>query len=171
MNAKRLLKEYILPLAVEAVVVLLFLRFVAFLSVVPTGSMLPTVEEGGWMIVTRMYFPEKTVQRGDIVLFESEELGNTLVKRVIGLPGDTVELDDAGKLYINGEYYPEPYVVYPQAQSGYWEVPEGCYFFMGDNRAGSWDARYWDNPFIPADKLIGEARFTLWPLSHFGFLH
>lgn len=171
MSVKKLLREYIIPLAIEAVVVLLFLRFVAFLAVVPTGSMLPTVEEGGWLITTRMYAPEKTVQRGDIVLFESDELQNTLVKRVVGLPGDAVVLDEEGRMYVNGEYYPEPYVVYPQAQAGSWQVPEGCYLFMGDNRAGSWDARYWEQPFIPAEKLVGEARFTLWPLSRFGVLH
>lgn len=166
---KKILKEWIIPFGIEILVVLLLLKFAFFLTRVPSGSMLPTIQEHSILFATHMYAPEKTVQRGDILVFESDELGEILIKRVIGLPGDEVTLDH-GELYINGERYEEPYVVYDENFSGTWNVPEGSYLFFGDNRAGSWDARKWSEPYIPEDKLIGEARFTLWPLSNFGFL-
>jgi len=169
MDWKKFLREWVIPFVLEVVAVLLIIRFAVFCVRVPTGSMIPTVNENAWLVATRMYFPEKTVQRGDILAFESDELGQVLLKRVVGLPGDTVELVE-GEMYVNGVYYPEEYVVNEMEFSGSWQVPDGCYLFMGDNRAGSLDARFWEEPYIPAEKLVGEVRFGLWPLSNFGIL-
>lgn len=167
---KKVIKEWVIPFILEILAVVLIVKFVCFLAVVPTGSMIPTVDEGSWLFATRMHNPVKSVQRGDIIVFQSDEMNETLLKRCIGLPGETVELDDEGKLYINGEYMDEPYVVNKMEQSASFVVPEGCYLFLGDNRSGSTDAREWDLPYIPADKLMGEAHFTLWPLKNFGLL-
>lgn len=164
---KKVMKE-LTPFILEILAIVLIIKFVCFLAVVPTGSMIPTVDEGSWLFTTRMYNPAKSVQRGDIIVFRSDEMNETLLKRCIGLPGEAVELDDEGKLYINGEYLDEPYVVNEMEQSASFVVQEGCYLFLGDNRSGSTDAREWDLPYIPADKLMGEARFTLWPLNNFG---
>jgi len=170
MNAKLkyFLKEWVMPIAIAVVTVLLLIRFVFFLVVVPTGSMVPTIEEHSWLFATRVYFPDKTIQRGDIIVFQSDEMGLTLVKRVVGLPGEHVEIDENGRVSINGESYPEPYVVNTSEKEGAFDIPENCYLFLGDNRKYSEDARYWENPYIPADKIIGEVRFTLYPFSHFG---
>lgn len=168
---KRILKEWVLPFGLEILIILLIIKYVFFLAMVPTGSMIPTIDEKSWLFVTRIHNPEKSVERGDIVVFESDELNQTLIKRVVGMPGDEIEIDEVGRVYINGRYYQEDYVVFPSDQSGEWKVPEGRYFFLGDNRGGSYDARYWEEPYIPAEKLTGEARFILWPPKDFGVLN
>ena len=168
---RKFFKEWILPFGLEILVLLLLIRYVFFLVMVPTGSMKPALEEGSCLFVTHLYAPEKAVKRGDILVFWSDELDEKLIKRVVGLPGDHVRLDEEGKMFLNGEYFPEEYVVFPSGRSGEWEVPEGKYLFMGDNRAGSADARYWEEPYIAAGEISGKAWFTLWPPSSFGPLY
>ena len=104
------------------------------------------------------------------MVFDSDELEIVLIKRCIGLPGDTVEFDGEGNTYINGEYYDEPYVSTYSSFEGRFEVPEDCYLFCGDNRGGSLDARYWDNPYIEKEKVKGIARFIILPFSNMGVL-
>ena len=105
------------------------------------------------------------------MVFESDELGKTLIKRLIGLPGETVSIREDGSIAVDGQVLDESYVVYPQmGEEMEFEVPQGQYLFLGDNRAGSEDARYWDEPFIAAEKIRARARFTLWPFQNFGGL-
>lgn len=165
---RKLMKEWVIPVVLEIIVVLFFVKNVAFLIRVPTGSMIPTIDEKSWLVATRIHNPEKRVERGDIIAFYSDELDKMLIKRCIGLPGETVDIDDDGQVYIDGELLAEEYVVYASGVSGHFEVPEGCYFFLGDNRSGSLDARFWEEPYIPADKVYGQAHFTIWPLGNFG---
>ena len=89
------------------------------------------------------------------------------IKRVIGLPGETVTIRD-GKVYINDsteplrdDFCPET----PVGDFGPYEVPEGCYFMLGDNRNVSKDSRYWLNPYVEKDKIIGKAFLRYWPLN------
>lgn len=114
-------------------------------------------------------------REGDIVVFRyPDDESEIYVKRVIGLPGDTIAIED-GKIYINGsteplqeDYLKEEWTV---ATGPYtFEVPEGSYFMMGDNRNDSWDARYWSNTYVTKDKILGKALFTYWPFAHFGKL-
>lgn len=168
---KHIMKEWVIPLALEALVILFFLKYVAFLVKVPTGSMIPTIDEHSWLIATRVYNPEKSVKRGDIVAFNSDELDLILIKRCVGLPGETVDVNEDGVVFINGVKLDEPYVKNQQGISGHFEIPEDCYLFFGDNRSGSNDARSWDNPYIPGDKIFGEAHFTLFPFKNFGLLN
>lgn len=140
-----------------------------FMASVPTGSMETTIPTGAQVVTVRT-FNKENVKRGDIVVFESEELGVVLIKRCIGLPGDKIEFDGTGKVYINGQRYNEPYVCSYSDFEGTFEVPEDCYFFVGDNRAGSLDARYWDNPYIHKDFVKGKGFFVLFPFSSFGIL-
>ena len=163
------IREYALPIAFQAILIYLFIKFVAFLTVVPTGSMSPTVEPHSVVVATRMYAPEKTVQRGDIIIFNSEEMNELLFKRCIGLPGEFVQINEDGSIEINGAPLKEPYVKnkFEQLPQSF-QIPEGHYLFLGDNRSGSFDAREWDEPYISSDEFIGEARFTIWPLDKFG---
>jgi len=167
---RKLWKGWILPFGVEILVLLFIIKFLFFFVIVPTGSMIPTIDKASVLFATRVRDPEK-LQRGDIVVFESDELGLTLVKRLVGLPGDTVILDSSGKMTLNGEPVEEPYVFYKSGLSAKFEVPEGCYLFLGDNRSGSNDARMWEQPYIAGEKICGKAQFTIWPVANFGGLY
>ncbi|MEG2087496.1 MAG: signal peptidase I [Angelakisella sp.] len=169
-NFKKLMKEWVIPAALEIAVVLLLFKFVFFFVIVPTGSMVPTIQEHSFLFATRVHNPEKSLQRGDIVVFNSDELGMLLVKRLIGLPGETVVVDESGKVTVNGVPLEEPYVKNQDTLPGEFQVPVDSYLFFGDNRSGSGDARRWQQPYIPVQKITGEARFTLWPFSNFGLL-
>ena len=82
-----------------------------------------------------------------------------------------MRIEGNGNIYINNVRLDEPYVKNQEyGYTGTFEVPEGCYFFLGDNRSGSSDARYWDNPYIEAEDVISRAVFTIFPFSDFGFL-
>lgn len=167
---KKFWKGWVLPFGVEILVLLFVIKVLFFFVVVPSGSMIPTIDEMSILFATRVHDPEK-LERGDIVVFESDELGLTLVKRLVGLPGDTVILDDSGKMTLNGEPVEEPYVFYRSGMSAKFQVPEGHYLFLGDNRSGSNDARMWKQPYIPAGKICGKAQFTIWPVANFGGLY
>ena len=172
MNWKRLWKEWILPFGLEILALLLIVKFIFFIAIVPSGSMEPTIQERSALFTLRVHDLEK-LERGDVIVFEAEtpELaGTTLIKRLIGLPGDHVEIDENGAMTINGEVQSEDYVVYQYAIPSVFDVPEGYYLFMGDNRANSLDSRYWSDPYVSAESIQGRAVFTLFPFSHFGKL-
>ena len=159
--AKTLLLYCVLPLVI-------FQTF-CFMASVPTGSMETTIPVGAQVITTRV-FNKDNVERGDIVVFDSEELGVILIKRCLGLPGDEIVFDGTGRVFINGEVYRESYVSSDSDFEGEFVVPEDCYFFVGDNRAGSLDARYWENPYIHKDFVKGKGFFVLFPFSSLGIL-
>ena len=172
MTWKRLWKEWILPFGLEILALLLIVKFIFFIAIVPSGSMEPTIQERSALFTLRVHDLEK-LERGDVIVFEAEtpELeGTTLIKRLIGLPGDHVEIDENGVMTINGEVQSEDYVVYQYAIPSVFDVPEGHYLFMGDNRANSLDSRYWSDPYVSAESIQGRAVFTLFPFSHFGKL-
>ena len=172
MTWKRLWKEWILPFGLEILALLLIVKFIFFIAIVPSGSMEPTIQERSALFTLRVHDLEK-LERGDVIVFEAEtpELaGTTLIKRLIGLPGDHVEIDENGVMTINGEVQSEDYVVYQYAIPSVFDVPEGYYLFMGDNRANSLDSRYWSDPYVSAESIQGRAVFTLFPFSHFGKL-
>ncbi len=148
---------------------LLVFQTFCFMASVPTGSMETTIPTGA-QVVTFRTFNKDNIKRGDIVVFDSEELSVVFIKRCIGLPGDKIEFDGSGKVFINGQRYEEDYVSSYSDFEGSFEVPEDCYFFVGDNRGGSIDARFWDNPYIHKDKIKGKAFLVLFPFSSFGIL-
>ena len=147
-DLRQFVKSWLLPLAAEIAILLVIFNFVINITYVPTGSMIPTISEHSVLISLREYNTDE-LQRGEIYSFHSDELGKTLIKRLIGLPGETVRIEGNGNIYINDVRLDEPYVKNQEyGYTGTFEVPEGCYFFLGDNRSGSSDARYWDNPYI-----------------------
>ncbi|GAA0181330.1 signal peptidase I [Clostridium sediminicola] len=172
MKLKEFLKDWIIPILFVVIVGHLIRSFVCFTVQVPTPSMDPTIKPGDRIFVTKIYNTNK-LKRGDIIFFKSDERQNELIKRLIGLPGEEILIDRSGTIYVNGELLNESYVVYPEIvtpekEAIRFKVPEGNYLFLGDNRANSRDSRYWDNPYIEESKLLGKARFILFPFKRFG---
>lgn len=169
-----------LIIIVLALAIALFINFVIIInSTVPTGSMENTIMPGSRMIGLRVSYWFSDPKRGDIVVFKyPDDPSQIFVKRVIGLPGETVEVID-GITYINGEELEEPYInpdYYVTRNMdfedyGPYTVPEGSYFVMGDNRGNSKDARYWNNTYVRKKAILGKALFVYWPLSRIGKLN
>ncbi|MCF0143466.1 MAG: signal peptidase I [Parasporobacterium sp.] len=164
--------EWVKVIAI-AVAVALVINFVVIInSTVPTGSMEDTIQAGSRVIGLRVVYWFTEPQRGDIVVFKNPDNTSQLyIKRIIGEPGDTVEIKK-GVTYINGEALDEPYLrETPAAEDfGPYNVPEGHYFAMGDNRNSSLDGRYWNNKYIPRDYILGKAGLCYWPLDRIGVL-
>ncbi|MBN1189536.1 MAG: signal peptidase I [Dehalococcoidales bacterium] len=150
-----------------ALVIYLLLQLVIQSSIVNNISMQPTLIEGQRLIIGKVAYTFSEPQRGDIVVVRPPVETNTeYVKRLIGLPGDTVEIDD-GKLYLNGIPLDEPYLK-EDIKSGFspYVVPEGRYFLMGDNRNHSNDSRRgWT---VTRQDIVGKAWLRIWPLNKWG---
>jgi signal peptidase I len=154
---------------------------------IPSSSMEPTLHcaepQPGCLanysdrvLANRFIYHFRDPHRGDIVVFNTPPLalekcgaGGTFVKRIIGLPGDTVS-ERKGRVSINGQPLDEPYV--PQSErnpqaNGRWTVPQGAYFMMGDNRAQSCDSREWGS--VPRSDLIGPVFAVYWPPQRISF--
>lgn len=129
-------------------------------AVVPTGSMENTIMTGDRILALRTSYWFDSPERGDVAVFrypDDPEQKILYVKRVIGVGGDTVEIKD-GDVYVNDVLQEEPYIKeVTEGSFGPYEVPEGCYFMMGDNRNRSLDARYWENQFVEEDAILGKA--------------
>ena len=132
-------------------------------------SMRSELKNGDVVLVNRLVYNAMTPKRGDIIAFKpnGRENAHYYIKRIVGLPGETVTIRD-GKVYINDsteplrdDFCPET----PVGDFGPYEVPEGCYFMLGDNRNVSKDSRYWLNPYVEKDKIIGKAFLRYWPLN------
>ncbi|MBN8207457.1 signal peptidase I [Bacillus sp. NTK071] len=152
-------------------------RYFIFAPIVVDGeSMMPTLQDRDRMIVNKISYNIGDAERFDIVVFEAPE-GKDYIKRVIGLPGDTVEYKE-DTLYVNGEPIEEPYLepykndlldgnlTYDfdlSGVTGQKTVPEGQLFVMGDNRQHSKDSR--SIGFVPIEKVVGEANVIFWPLN------
>lgn len=158
---KSVLREvfsWIMVVVVAFVLAYIITHFIIIKAEVPTGSMESTIMVGDRLIGNRLAYLFSDPERGDIVIFkcpDNEE--ETYIKRVIGLPGETIRIED-GVLYINDEIYEEDYLNEPMRGSyGPFTVPEGHYFMMGDNRNHSWDSRKWTNHYVAKNKIFGKA--------------
>ncbi|MGL4849361.1 MAG: signal peptidase I [Clostridium sp.] len=160
--------DWILPILIALAIAFLINKFLIFKVKIPSGSMEPTLNVGDRLLVTRVYEPQN-LKEGDIVVFYSQELGKVLIKRLIGLPGDTIKIVE-GNVYVNGKEIDQSYVKYPMSTYQEFHVPEGEYFFLGDNRANSYDSRFWKDPYIQAKEIMGKAVFRIYPFDNIGFL-
>ena len=160
------IRDYVFLIVLAFALAFLMNKFVYANAEVPTGSMIPIVQPGDRLIVNRLAYLFEEPQRGDIVMFiyPDNEKDNYL-KRIIGLPGAKVEIRD-GLVYINDSKKPlsEPYLNDPpNGDFGPYNVPEGCYFMLGDNRDISQDARYWKNKYVKKEKIVGKVLFRYYP--------
>ena len=166
---KKFFYDWIVPVAIAVVIALLINKLLLFKIYIPSESMVPTLRIGDQLFVTKIYNKDK-IQRGDILVFYSEELDELLIKRTIGFPGEEVEIKNNGEVYINGRKLEEPYVVHESSKGGKFKVPEGHLLFLGDNRANSRDSRYWDNPYISMNNVKGKARIRVFPFKRISWL-
>ena len=175
-KAVRGLVELIIILVAAFALSILIRTFVCEAYQVPTGSMVPTIEEGDRILSERVTLYKGEADVGDIITFDSPtDSSMTLVKRVIAKEGDVVDIHD-GCLYVNGFLQEEDYVHdkptyelenYPSVSIYYpYKVPEGYVWVMGDNRTNSSDSRYFGP--IKEDSITGIVFFRFWPFNRFG---
>ena len=167
--------SWVFTFAAAILVALVLKNFVIINATVPTGSMENTIMPGDDLFGFRLAYQFSEPKRGDIIIFKyPDDEEEKYVKRIIGLPGETVRISNA-KVYIDDsetplqeEYLKDEWTV----ATGPFEfqVPEGCYFVMGDNRNDSWDARYWDNTYVAREKIIGKAEWVYFPFDRIGAL-
>lgn len=166
-NIKKQIKEvfaWVLTIALAVVAAKLINNYVIIKAEVPTGSMEHTIEVDDCILGFQMAYVFGSPKRGDVVIFpypDNPEI--TYVKRVIGLPGETVEIKD-GYVYIDGTPIEEPYLKEEmRGKYGPYEVPEGCYFMLGDNRNSSADSRKWANTFLKEEDIMAKVLFRYSP--------
>jgi signal peptidase I len=178
----RTILEYLVLAGVAIAVALLIQAFLVKPYRIPSPSMEDTLLVGDRVLVDRISWRFSEPARGDIVVFHSPVPGPVLIKRIVGMPGDTLSLRD-GAVYVNGRRLAEPYVRrvdgrpaptepfetgLPWALQQPYRVPAGSYFLMGDNRTDSKDGR--DFGPVTRDQLVGRAFARYWPPGRIGGL-
>ena len=136
-----------------------------WLTRVQSHSMAPAFRDGA-LALTRRLWRRTPVRRGDVVVVDSRELGQHVVKRIVGLPGETVAIE-AGQVRINGRLLAEPYAS-PSVFTDTFHVPAGHYLLLGDHRDASSDSRSWRQPYIAREALIGRVIGRGWSWPHKG---
>jgi len=129
--------------------------------------MVNTIMVGDRLIGSRLSYRFDEPERGDIAIFRfPDDESKKYVKRIIGLPGETIDIRN-GAVYLNGSETPlaEDYLKEPMKAGAdmHFEVPDDCYFMMGDNRNYSIDSRAWDNPYVKREKILAKAIFRYYP--------
>lgn len=174
--------EYIRLIVIVVGVTLFLETFVIVNAVIPSASMEPTIMTGDHIFGNRLAYKVGAPERYDIIIFRyPDDESQLFIKRVIGMPGDTVEFRD-GDVFVNGSDIPlsdefcsvqdlTELDMNRTALTNPFTVPEDCYFVLGDNRLNSRDSRYWQNPFVQRDKILGEAVFRYWPLNTITVIH
>jgi len=186
MKSKRVLKDILgMSLYLLGVLVLVYLviTFVGQRTVVNGASMEPTLygldqnnpdKVGDNLIVDKISYRFSDPKRFDIIVFPYRFSDEFYIKRIIGLPGETVQIDADGKIYINGEVLQEGYgkevILNPGNAAEPIVIGENEYFVLGDNRNNSQDSRFSDVGLIHRDDIIGRAWLRCWPLERFGIL-
>lgn len=158
--------EYIKMIIFVVVVVFIVNNVLLINAKIPSESMEDTIMTGDRIFGNRLAYINKDPQRFDIVIFKyPDDETQLFIKRVIGLPGETVEIRD-GKVYIDGSETPLDDSFTPEPPQGDWGpevVPEGSYFMLGDNRNRSKDSRFWTNTFVKKEKILGKAVLRYFP--------
>jgi signal peptidase I len=178
---KQFLRE-ILETVAYAVFISLVINLISARVRVEGFSMLPTLDNGEYVLISRLAYVLGDYQRGDIIVFRPpmypdapflqrvlglpgfDDKYEDYIKRIIGLPGDLVRIAN-GTVYINGVPLIEPYISAPPNYSNEWTVPENQLFVLGDNRNNSADSHAWG--FLPEKNILGKALVVYWPFTDF----
>lgn len=174
-SRKKVILEWVIIVVVAVLASLIVRTFVFQTYFIPSASMEPTLMIGDRIIVNKLSVDFGTIHTGDIVVFKAppaEHCSTTvddLVKRVIGVPGDTLT-SKGNTIYINGKALVEawPHTEPLGMPIGHVYVKAGQYFVMGDNHSDSCDSRFWGT--VPRSDIIGKVFLRIWPLSRIGFL-
>ena len=166
---RRIIKNTLYTLVVVAAIAVLITTLVLPVLQIAGTSMEPTLNNGDIVVLVKT----SKLERGDLCGFSYSN--KILIKRVIGLPGDEIVIDNDGYVYINGYLLEEPYI----SDRGLGEcdiefpftVPENTYFLMGDHRSTSIDSRSTVIGCIPTEQIVGKLFFRVWPLNDFAILH
>ncbi|GHO43781.1 signal peptidase I [Ktedonospora formicarum] len=164
MKHPQYVREFV-EIAVFAAVLFFAFRMVLQSYQVTSTSMSPALVQSSLVLVNKLAYTTRDPQRGDIVIFHyPRDTRVAYMQRIIGLPGDTIFIDEK-HIRVNGHELHEPYAsmtpINPFAKT--WQVPDHQYFVLGDNRDTSEDSRIWD--FVPRDYIIGKVAFVYWPLD------
>lgn len=179
---KSTFREYLESILIAAILALFIRTFVFQAFKIPTGSMEPNLLVGDHIVVNKFVYgagpvgglpllPMREIRRGDVVVFRApQEPDKDFIKRIVAVPGDTVELVE-GVLYVNGEVVDEPYASYAsrygsRRDMARREIPAGQYFALGDNRDNSRDSRYWGT--VPHELVKGQAVLVYWSFESVG---
>ena len=167
----RELFEYLKMIIFVVLFVLITNNFVLVNALIPSESMENTIMTGDRIFGNRLAYMFGLPERGDIVIFKyPDDEKQLFIKRIIGLPGETVEIVD-GKIFIDGSEQPisEPYILETMiGDYGPYQVPEDNYFVLGDNRNRSKDSRFWTNTYVSRNKISGKAVFRYFPFNTMG---
>lgn len=157
---------------ISAFIIAFILRtFVFQMALVNQISMEPTLHEGQMLIISKINYLVGEPQRGEIIVLKDNVENKLLIKRVIGLPGENIDLRN-GKVFINDKELSPDYTkapTYPYTQES-WKIPQGEYFVLGDNREHSRDSRAENVGLIDRKNIVGRAVFRLWPFNKLGAL-
>ncbi|MGB3976831.1 MAG: signal peptidase I [bacterium] len=177
-KALREIKDWSRSLLWGAIFVYFFTSYVFKAYKVEGRSMQPLLQNGERIFVNRLIYRLDDIERGDIVVFyHPAEPKDFFIKRVLGLPGETIEVR-RGKVFINNQQIDDHFVpAYFSSRENVKSliIPQGHYFVSGDHRNQSYDSRIWANepnksPFVPEQYIMGRASFRYWPLTSFGFI-
>lgn len=157
-------RDFIESVAIAVVISCFIMLFIARSCIVVGSSMHPTLENRHRLMVEKVSYRLGKPQRGDIIVFDQDWSEHPLIKRVIGLPGDWIEIR-SGVLRVNGQTVDEPFLSETANEDyGPTYVPENSVFVLGDNRNNSIDSRF-SVGFLPRHLIIGRALFRFWPLN------
>lgn len=171
----RSILSYVIWIAAVVLLSWLLITFVAQRTDVNGTSMVPTLQDSDQLICDKLTYRFKDPERFDIIIFPYQYAEKTyFIKRIIGLPGETVRIDENGVIYINGEVLEENYgaetMLYQGLAAEEIQLGEDEYFVLGDNRNVSEDSRYADVGNIKREDIIGRAFCRIWPLTKIGLL-
>lgn len=162
--------EFLFPIVLAVIIAIVLKTFVFANAIVPTGSMLNTIQEKDRVIASRVSYSFNDPERYDVIIFKyPDDETQAYVKRTIGLPGETVQIvkgvvyvtkTDGQTVKLDTSFITN---CEPTGDYGPYTVPEDAYFVMGDNRNDSWDSRSWENKFVYRDKIIGKVMFRYYP--------
>ena len=160
------IKDWIVSIVVAVALAMFIRTFIVELYVVDGPSMRPTLESEQRLVVNKFIYRFHPPEKGDVLVFQyPRDPSRDFIKRVIAVPGDTIEIRE-GRVLVNDQLLTEDYILektrseYPKAT-----VPEGHIFVMGDNRNNSEDSRFADVGFVPYDLIKGKAMLVFWPIS------